>query len=285
MKINKDKLVKVSLMGEIRHPVFGGYKVDHKGKPMILPGTSGITYSHRVGDNCMDLVGDHVEPGVSIHHSSKRESDALMYLSCIGNEAIVTTGDAKGEKGWVTGSHGGIENVLIDFSEEILERLVVGDKIQIKGWGQGLEIEGFEDVAIMNIDPDLLERLGLKIIDGKINVDVTRKIPAYLMGSGIGWPSAYTGDYDIMTADEGEYERLNLKDLKFGDLVYLENCDNTYGRGYLKGSGSVGVVVHSDCVKMGHGPGVVVIMSSKNDRFNIGIKKDANISKYYNQEK
>lgn len=277
MKTNEDKLVKISLMGEIRHPVFGSYKIDHRGVPHILPGTSGITYSHRVGDSCMDLMGDHVEPGVSIHHSSKRESDALMYLSCIGNEAKVVSGDAKGAVGWVTGSHGGIENVIVDFESEDMEKMVIGDKIQIRAVGQGLKIEEYPDLFLMNLDPKLFNRIKMKIEEEKLKVPVVTSIPAYLMGSGIGWPSASSGDYDIMTADEGEYRRLGLEKLRFGDFVFLENCDNTYGRGYLKGSASIGVVVHSDCVKMGHGPGVVVVMTSKKDMLEAVIDPDANI--------
>ena len=31
--------------------------------------------------------------------------------------------------------------------------------------------------------------------------------------------------------------------------------------GYLKGAVSIGVVVHSDCVKMGHGPGITTIVT------------------------
>ncbi len=278
MKTNEDKLVKVSLMGEIRHPVFGGYKIDHQGVPHILPGTCGITYSHRVGDYCMDLVGDHVEPGVSIYHSSKRESDALMYLSCIGNEATVVSGDAKGAVGWVTGSHGGIENVIVDFERKDMERMVIGDKIQIKAVGQGLKIEEYPDLHIMNLDPKLLKKMKVKMEGERLKVPVVTSIPAYLMGSGIGWPSAASGDYDIMTADEGEYRRLGLEKLRFGDFVFLENCDNTYGRGYLKGAASIGVVVHSDCVKMGHGPGVVVVMTAKREILEAVIDPDANIA-------
>lgn len=280
MKTNKDKLVKVSLRGEIRHPVFGSYKISHEGEPNILPGTGGITYSHRVGDSCMDLVGDHVEPGVSIHHPSKRESDALMYLSCIGNEAIVTSGDAKGARGWVTGSHGGIENVILDFDLEDMEKMDIGDKIQVRSFGQGLELLEHPDIKVMNIDPILLEKINIKeVVDG-LEVPVVTVIPSYLMGSGVGSASAASGDYDIMTADLEANLKFGLNDLKFGDLVLLEDCDNSYGRGYLKGSRSVGVIVHSNCIKMGHGPGVMVILTSKTSVIHGRIEKLANIKNF-----
>ncbi len=40
-----------------------------------------------------------------------------------------------------------------------------------------------------------------------------------------------------MTADWDEIVRLGLDKLRYGDIVLLENCDNTYGRGYLTGAG------------------------------------------------
>jgi hypothetical protein len=60
-------------------------------------------------------MADHVEPGVSLENRVKdsrmpqAQSRALNVLSCIGNEAIVVKGDAKGETGVVVGKHGGIE--------------------------------------------------------------------------------------------------------------------------------------------------------------------------------
>lgn len=284
MKTNKEQVVKISLQGEVRHPVFSGYKISSDGVPEIFPGTCGITYNFKVGQQCMELAGDHVEPGVSIHNpKGVRESDALMYLSCIGNEAKIISGDAKGKKGWVTGKHGGIENVIIDFSDDIMEELSVGDKIQIKGYGQGFKLLDYPEVTVMNIDPDLFEKLGIKEINGELHCPVVAKIPAYLMGSGIGTASGATGDYDIMTGDKEKNKELGINNLRFGDLVLLEDCDNTYGRGYLKGSSTLGIVVHSNCIKSGHGPGVVTILSCKKPIIKGEIAKDANVSFYRNK--
>ena len=44
--------------------------------------------------------------------------------------------------------HGGIEHVMIYFDEETLEDLAIDDKILVKAYGQGLAIEGYEDVAV-----------------------------------------------------------------------------------------------------------------------------------------
>lgn len=283
LNTNKPQVVKWSVQGKIHHPVGGGYRITHEGVPMILPATGGISYNVKIGDSAFGWAGDHVEPGVSIRNEDNNENAALMTFACVGNEVRVVTGDAKGKKGYVTGMHGGIDHVLIHFDEETLEKLAIDDKMMIKAYGQGLQLTDYPDVKLMSIDPDLFEKLGITEKDGKLQVPVVATVPPYLMGSGIGSPSAYTGDYDIMTADMEEIRRLGLDQLKFGDLVLLEDCDNSYGRGYLKGAVSIGVVVHSDCVKAGHGPGITTIMVSKTSMIEAVIDEAANIGNYMNR--
>jgi hypothetical protein len=151
LRTNIDKLVKISVIGEIASPTYGRsvYSISADGVPVILPGVGGITYNVRVGDPACGWEADHVEPGVSIVN---KESDprfgqgantALNILSCIGNEAIVVSGDAKGAKGVVTGKHGGIEHVLVDFQPDVLEKLVLGDKVLVKAFGVGLKLLDF----------------------------------------------------------------------------------------------------------------------------------------------
>lgn len=77
-----------------------------------------------------------------------------------------------------------------------------------------------------------------------------------------------------------EIKKLGLDKLKFGDLVLLQDCNNSYGRGFLKGAVSIGVVIHSDCVKTGHGPGVTTIMTCATSKIEGIINKDANIGTY-----
>ncbi len=280
LRTNKDKVVKWSVMGKIHHPIGGGYRITHDGNPMILPATGGISYNVKIGDSAFGWAGDHVEPGVSIRNENKDENAALMTFACIGNEAKVVSGEAAGEKGYVTGMHGGIDHVLICFEQSTLEKLTIDDKIMVKAYGQGLKLEDYPEIQLMSIDPDLFENINITEKDGKLQVPVVAVVPPYLMGSGIGSASAYTGDYDIMTADEAEIKRLGLDKLKFGDLVLLQDCDNSYGRGYLKGAVSVGVIVHSDCVKAGHGPGVTTIMVSKGSNIEAVIDENANIGNF-----
>ena len=280
MKTNKNRLVMQSLQGKIHHPLGGNYRITHEGQPQILPATGGITYNVKVGDPAFGWAGDHVEPGVSIRNEDTNENAALNTFACIGNTAKVVSGDAKGALGYVVGVHGGINHVMIAFEQDDLENMAIDDKILVKGHGQGMQLLDYPEISVMSIDPELFEKLNITDENGELTVDVVAEVPAYLMGSGIGSPSAYNGDYDIMTADTDAIKEFGLDKLRFGDIVLLRDCDNSYGRGYLKGAVSLGVIMHSDCVKMGHGPGVSTIMTTKKALIKGKINPDANIGKY-----
>lgn len=281
MKTNRDKLVMQSVQGSIKHPGFGGYRLDTEGKPYVIPATGGITYNVKVGDPAFGLVGDHVEPGVSLYHSDAAALGALNVLSCIGNTAKVITGEAKGKTGYVTGTHGGVEHVMVHFEDEVLDQLTLDDKILIKAYGQGLEISGHPEIKVMSIDPNLFEKLGIEELDGKIVVPVTKRIPQAFMGSGVGAPFSQRGDYDLITSDGEAIASLGLDELRFGDLVLLEDSDNSYGLGAMKkGAVSIGVVIHSDCIKSGHGPGITIVMTSKKPLIEGKIDPGANIKNY-----
>ena len=281
LKTNVDKLVKISVVGEVASPVFGKgiYRISAQGAPLVLPGVGGITYNVRVGDPACGWEADHVEPGVSIEN---KESDprfaqaantALNVLSCVGNEAVVVAGDAKGSKGVVTGKHGGIEHVLVDFESEALEKLVLGDKVLVKAFGVGLKLLDCPDVKVMNMDPRFLEALDLKVKGDKLKVPVTHVIPAAIMGSGLGADHTYSGDYDIQLFDESVRNQYGLDDLRLGDLVAITDADHSYGRIYRQGAVTVGIVVHTNCVSSGHGPGVTTLFTSS--KGNIVPKVDA----------
>ena len=286
VKTNEDKIVKISVIGEIASPVKRSpYRITHDGRVVALPGTGGITYNLRVGDLATGWKADHVEPGVSIEN---KENDArfktlanngLNILACVGNEAtVVGRSDAKGEKGTVVGKHGGIEHVMVDFSEEVMEKLVIGDKMQIKAFGQGLELLDYPDIRVMNIDPGFVNKINFGEKNGKLAIPVTHKVPAKIMGSGLGADQVYSGDYDIQLFDEGTNKEYGLDNLRFGDLVAIMDTDHSYGRVYLKDAVSVGIVVHSDCVISGHGPGVTTLFTSTKGMIEPVIDSGANIA-------
>lgn len=282
MKTNKDKLITISVMGEVAAPTRRlNIRVTHEGLPTVFPGTGGITYNVKVGDLAFGWVGDHIEPGVSVKNRDENENRALQLYTCIGNEAKVIGGsEAKGSKGIVTGKHGGIEHLLIWFDEATLEKLAIGDKIQVKARGQGLAITELPEVKFYNLDPDLLFKTGAKIKNGYLEFPVTHIIPPEVMGSGLGGETAASGDYDITTQDPLTIKKLKLNNLRLGDFVYLKDTDNTYGRCMKKGACSVGIVVHGNCVIAGHGPGVTTIASSPTGKIKPILTKDANLANY-----
>ncbi len=285
LKTNEDKLVKISVMGEAVSPVSRDiYKISAQGTPVVLPGSGGITYNIRVGDRACGWQADHVEPGVSVENKEndprwgQAANNAFNVLSCVGNEAIVTTGDAKGARGVVTGKHGGIEHVLVDVQPEVMEKLVIGDKFLIKAYGVGLKLLDVPEVTVMNLDPRFLKAMKTKVSDGKLEVPVTHLVPAATMGSGLGANQCYSGDYDIQLFDEDIKNRYELDDVRLGDLVAIIDADHTFGRIYKHGAVSVGIVVHTNCIIAGHGPGVTTLFTSSTGKIIPRIEKKANIA-------
>jgi len=138
-----------------------------------------------------------LENRVSDSRMPQAQSRALNVLSCKGNEAIVVEGDAKGEKGVVVGKHGGIEHVMADFQPEVMEKLIIEDKVMVKAYGVGLKLLDIPDVKVFNMDPGFLDAIDPKIRNGKLELPVTYKVPAAIMGSGLGRNHVSSGDYDI----------------------------------------------------------------------------------------
>lgn len=278
IRTNIDKLVKMSVVGEISHPKTSPYTITADGRPVVRPDTGGITYNIRVGDQIADWVVDHVEPGVSIKNSDSGANSGLNTLTCIGNEALVTDGEAKGEKGTVTGKHGGIEHILVDFPPETLDKLNIGDKMLIKAFGVGLELPDFPEVTVINVSPKLFEAMKLSSENDSLVVQVTHKIPARIMGSGIGSNQAYRGDYDIQMFDDATVEEYGLDTLRFGDIVAIIDADTTYGRIYKQGAITIGSISHSNCVSAGHGPGVTSLFTSTTGKIIPQIDSNANLA-------
>ena len=288
LKINREQLICQSVIGEITSPLGGvnPYRINPQGQSDIYPGVGGITYNLRIGDRACGLFADHVEPGVSLSNFTQYQGQpgpnrALNLFSCAGNLATVVSGEAKGKKGRVTGKHGGIEHVLLDFPPKVLEQLVIGDKIQIRAYGCGLKLLDYPEIKVMNLDPDLLADLPLKPgKNGKLRVPVTHRVPGAIMGSGLGSIHSQSGDYDIQLFDSPTVEQYGLADLRLGDFVAITDADASYGRIYRQGGVVIGVIVHSDCVLAGHGPGVMVVMSSGTGTIEPVIDPKANLVRH-----
>ena len=281
LRTNADKLPIMAVSGGVWHPKRGSMaRVGADGIARWVPSVGTITYNAKIGDCCMGWMADHLEPGVSTRHKDDDHNSSYIALSCIGNEATVKSGDAKGDKGFVTGKHGGCDHVIIHFADETLEKLSIDDAIGIKATGQGLTLLDYPEILLWNMSPVLLSKLNIQEAGGKLKVGVAKMAPAAVMGSGLGSSNSISGDYDITLFDEASAKKYGFHELRFGDIVALLDCDNSYGYSFKSGACSIGVVVHGDSFISGHGPGVATLMTSKTPLIEPFIDCDANLANF-----
>ena len=290
LRVNGDELVTVVVGGQIAHPVGAQapYRIGNDGVARILPGTGGIVLSHRIGDACIGLAGDHIEPGVAVHNNGREvvgprngPNNALLTYACVGNVAEITSGRARGARGMVTGKHGGVNHVLIDFPGRALRVLEIGDRVRLVSRGLGLRLLDFPEITVSNASPELLARWRVRAQGGRIVAPVTHTVPAVAMGSGLGKNTVWRGDYDIQLFDPEIRRRHRLDQLRFGDLVAIIDADARYGPSVRTGRTALGVVVHGDSTVSGHGPGVTVLLSGPADHFALYRDDDANIARCF----
>ncbi|MCP4581991.1 MAG: DUF4438 domain-containing protein [candidate division Zixibacteria bacterium] len=284
LKTNESKVVEFLLQCQ-PGPPWGqrGWNVDHKGKPFYLPSIGGITVNVQIGDSAFGWAGDHIEPGVSCtadtHKPNEHPNRGVQTYACAGNIATIVSGKAKGKKGVVIGHHGGSEHLIVEFPKEVKAKMTYDDKIIINAKGQGLTLLDYPKIRIINLAPSLLKKMNVKQLKNKkLKIPVTTLVPASCMGSGIGDSNIGTGDYDIMTSDPSTVKKYKLDQIRFGDFVALLDQDNTYGRTFKKGAITIGIVVHSDCLNGGHGPGVTTLISSVEKVIEPIISRKANIA-------
>ncbi len=263
---NKKRLVRISVMGQVDAPRFPSvpwnpHFISREGKPSLLPLNGGIVYNVRSGDPALGWAAELIEPGVSIRAQDAAAHRALKVYASVGNEAVVMSGRAKGAKGTVTGKSGRfMDHVIIDFPPEALDDLAVGDPIVVKAFGRGAAIEGFAGIEVKNIDPALLEMIGITESGGQLQVPVVATLPAELMGAGTGLDSD-GGCLQIQTGSPGVVEKYALQDLRLGDIIAVEDYECLYAPGYWRGAMSVGIVGHGDSVRTGFGPGMTMFMT------------------------
>jgi len=284
LKTNKDKLVKISVAGQVDAPRFPAvpwvpHFISRDGTPTLLPLSGGIVYNVRIGDPAMGWAAELIEPGVSIRANDDGAHRALKVYASVGNEAIVMSGRAKGAKGTVTGKSGRfMDHVSADFAPDVLDVLAVGDTILVKAFGRGATIEGFPGVEVKNVSPDLLKKMGLTISDGKLKVPAVSTLPAELIGAGTGLDSD-GGCLQIQTGSPGVVEKYGLQDLRLGDVIAVQDYECHYAPGFLRGAMSIGIVGHGDSVRTGFGPGMTIIMTTSGDEIEPVHDPQANIAR------
>jgi hypothetical protein len=282
LRTNRDKLPIVGLQGQVwPSKTKNTGRMTGDGEVLWVQGTGGITYNAQIGDICTGWVADHLEPGVTTRHPDEDFNWGYTVFSCIGNEATVSMGDAKGGKGFVTGKHGGVEHTILYFPPEVLEKLTLYDKIDVKAAGQGMKLLDYPEILLRSMSPALLDKMNIVEDAGRLRVGVAKIVPACLMGSGIGSFTSVSGDFDITLHDEALTAEYGLETLRFGDIVAIKDSDTRYGRTYRGGAVSIGVIVHGDSNLNGHGPGVTSLMACKTALIEPFIDSGANLANYF----
>ena len=273
---NFDDLVEMAVTGQVSQPAMrrGGYVHRPDGVGEVLPGMYGITYSARVGDRAFGWAGDHVEPGASIANSDERADFALHYLSCMGNEAEVVTGLARGAKGVVTGEHA---RLLVDFPPEVLEEMTIGDTVQVRTQGRGLRLENHPNLEFKQTSPALARAFGLRTEEGRVNCPVAMELPPRIMGSGAELNAEFV-DQDLMSGDRALMAELGIDQMRLGDLIGIRNVDHRFGRSYREGWVAVCLCIHGDSVMTGHGPGILTLITGPAESLDFHIDPTANIA-------
>ncbi|MBI5670534.1 MAG: DUF4438 domain-containing protein [Chloroflexi bacterium] len=283
VRTNADRLVCVSVMGQIASPAFPGlpavpYQLDAQGRPFLLPTYGGIVYNVSVGDSAYGWMADCIHPGVSISLKDDNGNRGLNLLACVGNTAVVMSGDAKGARGIVTGKSGRFsEHVIIHFERAAREKMAIGDKIVVRSQGVGLELADHPGVQFKSCSVELLE--GLEVTsspDGKLNVPVVGHVPPHLLGAGAGLTSE-GGSVHIQSADREALALAGLDKLRLGDVVALTDYDSSWNHGYLRGAVGIGVVGQGDSPRNGYGPGITLLMTSMTGGINPVVTPGVNL--------
>lgn len=279
---NQDKLVTVSVMGNIVHPSFPGlpaepYRLASDGTPFLLPTYGGIVYNVSVGDSAFGWMADCVHPGVSIAFPNDLGNRGLNIFACVGNEAVVMSGDGKGTRGVVTGKSGRFsEHVIIHFPKDARLKFAINDKIVIRARGVGMAFDDLPDIKMKSLSPNLLKSLEAGIVGGKLQVPVVAKVPAHLVGAGAGLTSE-GGSIHIQTTDRKEVAAKGLDQLRLGDIVALEDYDSRYQHGYLRGAVGIAVIGQTDGPRAGYGPGMTLLMTDVGGRIEPVVRPNVNL--------
>lgn len=278
IRTNREHLVEMAVGGEVWPAALrAAYRPNAEGIAGVFMGTAGVILNARVGDPAYGWAADHVEPAVSIRNREDGPEHALHYLACIGNRAEMTSGEAKGARGVVTGEHA---HILVDFEPDVLEKICIGDQVLIRAIGMGLELSDYPDISVRKMSPELFDALRIEELgDGRIRVPVAAEIPAYLMGSGAELGADYV-DQDMTTNDRQTLAELGLDQLRIGDILAVRDHDHTMNRGYREGAITIGLINHGDSFMTGHGPGIMDLLSCATDKIEFTIDKSANLAPY-----
>ena len=267
IQTNAADLVMVSVLGQVANPSLSGlpaepYRLDSDGKAFLWPTFGGIVYNVTIGDSAFGWAGDCIHPSVSIAHSDPNKNRGLNIFSCVGNEAMVVSGRAKGARGVVTGKSGRFsDQVIIHFDLETRRKIAIDDKIIIKSEGVGMSAPDCPEVAFKSLSPKLFNVLPKRVEGQVMKIGVCATVPPHFVGAGAGLTSE-GGSLHIQSTDRTELTKLGLDTLRLGDIVAIQDTDSRYNHGYLRGAMSIGIVGQTDGPRAGYGPGMTVVMTA-----------------------
>jgi hypothetical protein len=267
--LNAGRLVRTRLSAIIQ-PTRANAAVAPDGRLQVRPGQGGVALGIALGSPAGGWVADHLEPGVSLSHPDPAANSALQTLACAGNRVTMVDGPAAGAEGVVFGKHGA---VLAMFAGADLARIAPGEWAVIVAQGVGLAVEGEPDFVCHSCSPQLLERLlNGRDSEGRLRVLIRRVLPAETAAAGIGMPVwRYNMDLHV---DQEPFAELTC-DLRFGDVVAVQDQDHRFGRQYRKGWLCVGVIAHGVSVAGGHGFGFMTLLTAPSDRIVLEEADDA----------
>lgn len=283
IQTNAADIVTVSVTGQVANPSLSGlpaepYRLDADGKAFLWPTFGGIVYNVTIGDSAYGWAGDCIHPSVSISHKDANKNRGLNIFACVGNEAMITSGAAKGARGVVTGKSGRFsDQVIIHFDEETRRKIAVDDTILVKAEGVGLALPDCPDVAIKSLSPATFDLLPKKLEDGVLKMGVVATVPPHFVGAGAGLTSE-GGSLHMQSTDRAELAKHGLDALRLGDVVAIQDTDSRYNHGYLRGAMSIGIVGQTDGPRAGYGPGMTVIMTAPSGQLGSYTAPDANIA-------
>jgi len=279
---NQDRLVVVSVMGQIVQPSLPGlpaepYRLASDGTPFLLPTYGSIVYNVSVGDSAYGWLADCVHPGVSISFPSDNGNRGLNVFACVGNQAIVMSGEGKGTKGVVTGKSGRFsEHVIVHFPKAAREKFAINDRIVIRSCGVGMSLSEYPEITLKSLSPELLQALRPQASGASLQIPVAAKVPAHLIGAGAGLTSE-GGSLHIQTTDREEVARHGLDKLRLGDIVALEDYDSRYQHGYLRGAVGIAVIGQTDGPRAGYGPGMTLLMTDTGGQIEPVVEPSVNL--------
>lgn len=284
LQTNVEQLVKISVLGEVAHPAMPGlpaspYLVTAQGEPVVVPAYGGIVYNVALGDRALGWAAELIQPGVSIKAANANANTALGVFACLGNRARVVSGAASGATGTVSGKSGRFaEHLICHFGADALQQMAPGDKVQVQAYGVGLQMTDFPNVHFKSCSPELLEAMNPDVsAEGRLVVPVKGVVPSVLAGAGAGLGSE-NGALNLQTSDPKLFAEAGLADLRFGDLVAVQDWDSRYGHGFLRGWVTVGIVCQGGSLRSGHGPGIAVIMTGRTEQLEPVVTGGANLA-------